>query len=305
MVECKSLQNMTVGDVRQNFPLPGSYMFRFKTSFKNTFIWKDATRDDASVPCHEGKVVAKVSRLRSSLSSLASPSVPRDSSTGKRAAPRSRTLRQHATRVPAGDRAAPRPQKQRRAKPDSDLGGGNVRGGKGHAENTDSLSGGNGTRSRSSTQGKERRYSDLLNIDDIDEALGRGAPNSGTQEDALTGKQMQAPSTNHSPVPDNDPDNDLMGLGGLDFSVPTDTQQGMRPPASSFGGSAMDALDPMQMRRTGSANSAGSASSTRLNINTAPQSQRHASAGGRARRDSPRSAALKGLMSDLSGLGSL
>ena len=287
IVKNKSTQNITSGDVRKNFPLPGSYMFRFKTSFKKTYVWKDATDDASKVPCHEGKIVAKVSRLRSSNSS----SLPRETSTGSGAGSRAPARRSAS--------AATRSQNTRQADPPSstttllDLESDSSRPKNRSEGSASDASADSQRRNSNSSQGKERRYSDLLNMDDLDDSTA-GAPSSSAASDASS-------SNKGSPVQDND----LMGLGDLDFSAPTAPQQGMRPPASSFGGSRMDALDPVQMRRASSANSAGPGGLSGLNINTASQGLRRAGSGGKARRDSPRSAALKGLMSDLSGMGSL
>ncbi len=53
-----------LGDVKQKFPLPGGYQFRFKRAFKNTFVWADVGDNYEVVPRFEGNIVCKVSRLR-------------------------------------------------------------------------------------------------------------------------------------------------------------------------------------------------------------------------------------------------
>jgi hypothetical protein len=55
-----------LGDVKQKFPLPGGYQFRFKRAFKNTFVWADVGDDYEVVPRFEGNIVCKVTRLHAS-----------------------------------------------------------------------------------------------------------------------------------------------------------------------------------------------------------------------------------------------
>ena len=73
-------RQLSLKEVRHFFPLPGQYHFRFKTNFKKTFVWKDVTSDSDKVPSHDGKFVAKVSRLRSSTDSFTSSSTSRAAS---------------------------------------------------------------------------------------------------------------------------------------------------------------------------------------------------------------------------------
>ncbi|KAM3574838.1 hypothetical protein VYU27_003263 [Nannochloropsis oceanica] len=57
----------TLRDVRQNFPLPGAYHFRFKKRLEGTPdnkpVWFDITEDTAEIPVCDGTILAKVSRL--------------------------------------------------------------------------------------------------------------------------------------------------------------------------------------------------------------------------------------------------
>ena len=54
-----------LGDIKKSFPIPGAYHFRFKTAFKNTFVWMDVTNDKDRVPKFQGgAIIAKVSRIQ-------------------------------------------------------------------------------------------------------------------------------------------------------------------------------------------------------------------------------------------------
>ncbi len=61
----KFAEDVTLKDVKSNFPLPGEYHFRFKTKFDSGAVyWIDATDDSAKVPLFgSNKIVAKVLRL--------------------------------------------------------------------------------------------------------------------------------------------------------------------------------------------------------------------------------------------------
>lgn len=60
----KSAEDITLKDVKQAFPLPGSYHFRFKVKFDSGSYWIDCVDDAASVPLFGSRrIVAKVLRL--------------------------------------------------------------------------------------------------------------------------------------------------------------------------------------------------------------------------------------------------
>jgi len=56
-------EEVRVCAVREAFPLPGRYHFRFKRAFKNTYVWLDVWEDSEVVPKFEGRIFAKVTRL--------------------------------------------------------------------------------------------------------------------------------------------------------------------------------------------------------------------------------------------------
>ncbi|CEL98194.1 unnamed protein product [Vitrella brassicaformis CCMP3155] len=59
----KSPEEIKLKDVKQKFPLPGVYHFRFKYRQESSFVWIDVTNDDSRVPMFNQKVVAKVLRI--------------------------------------------------------------------------------------------------------------------------------------------------------------------------------------------------------------------------------------------------
>jgi len=59
----RAANKVRLGDVKKAFPLPGGYHFRFKKTFKSTFVWLDVLDDYDVVPRFDGQIVAKVSRL--------------------------------------------------------------------------------------------------------------------------------------------------------------------------------------------------------------------------------------------------
>eukprot|EP00949_MAST-11_sp_MAST-11-sp1_P005434 g5434.t1 len=57
--------DVSVGYVRSRFPLPGDFHFRFKSSFKKTFVWEDGCVESEACPRFGGHIFMKVSRMRS------------------------------------------------------------------------------------------------------------------------------------------------------------------------------------------------------------------------------------------------
>lgn len=51
-------------DIKNQFPLPGLYQFRFKKKLSDSkTVWLDVHEDDALVPLYEGSIQAKITRL--------------------------------------------------------------------------------------------------------------------------------------------------------------------------------------------------------------------------------------------------
>jgi hypothetical protein len=59
----KEVENIKLLDIKENFPLPGEYYYRFKFKFQNKNVWIDFNNEDATLPKFEGKIIMKVSRI--------------------------------------------------------------------------------------------------------------------------------------------------------------------------------------------------------------------------------------------------
>lgn len=59
----KELDSLRIGDIKENFPIPGEYYFRFKFKFQNKNVWIDFSNQEATLPKFEGKIIMKVSRM--------------------------------------------------------------------------------------------------------------------------------------------------------------------------------------------------------------------------------------------------
>lgn len=60
----KPTEDVTLADIKEAFPLPGEYHFRFKVKMDTGSYWIDFTRDQDVVPAYgHRRIVAKVLRL--------------------------------------------------------------------------------------------------------------------------------------------------------------------------------------------------------------------------------------------------
>jgi hypothetical protein len=59
----KDIETIRINDVKDSFPLPGEYYFRFKFKFQNKNVWIDFNNADAILPRFEGKIIMKVTRI--------------------------------------------------------------------------------------------------------------------------------------------------------------------------------------------------------------------------------------------------
>ena len=61
----KGKNEIRLRDVREKFPLPGQYHFRFKLKWNESgaSVWMDVTNEDSFVPVFEDKIVCKVLRV--------------------------------------------------------------------------------------------------------------------------------------------------------------------------------------------------------------------------------------------------
>lgn len=58
-----SSPQITLGQIKKSFPIPGVYHFRFLTSIGNTVVWLDVFNDSEPVPMNDGNLIIKVSRI--------------------------------------------------------------------------------------------------------------------------------------------------------------------------------------------------------------------------------------------------
>ena len=59
----KDYKFLRLNDIKENFPLPGIYYFRFKFEFNGKDVWIDFNNPDGALPKYEGKVIMKVQRI--------------------------------------------------------------------------------------------------------------------------------------------------------------------------------------------------------------------------------------------------
>ena len=52
-----------LSDIKENFPVPGEYYFRFKFEFNGKKVWIDFNNPNGALPQFDGKVIMKVTRL--------------------------------------------------------------------------------------------------------------------------------------------------------------------------------------------------------------------------------------------------
>jgi hypothetical protein len=268
-------QQITLSLIRKAFPLPGQYHFRFKTNFKNTYVWKDTSSDNDKIPSYDGKIVAKVSRLRTPLDTSTRSQQSASLTTSNTTKTRS-TERQTAVQTAKSSiNTSSRNQQQQRNHHQQQL----------KTQQPRQRVASNG----STGSERERRYSDLLNMDDIpsEATTSSSRSDNGSSSDLLGG--TLSGSTSSTPTNDS---SDLGGLGGLDFGAPSASMP-MRHPSTSFGGTSMDALHPMNMTSSNKR-----VSSAPRSINTQVNGNSRGSAT-KKKIGSPRSQALNGFLGGL------
>ena len=274
-------KTLTVGDVRENFPLPGHYHFRFKVAFKKTFVWRDGMAENATVPAYEKRIVAKVTRLRGNAQRRA-PSAA--------IGHRSVSAPERRSSAAAEQRRSSQRQPQSRTRKDSEplLSVGSAS--DSLLDVSDSSDIGNSPEKNQ----KERRYSDLLKMDDVGASpVQESSAPAGKKERRYSDLlKMDDSPVNESPMPVPTSGSNT-GLGGglgdldsLSFSSSA-MAPGMRSTSSSLDGMQNIPVDS----RSGSRRSSGSIS---INAGAAGRQEKK-------RRASPRSQALAGLMKDFGG----
>ena len=59
----KESDTIKLNDIKENFPIPGDYYFRFRFKFQNKSVWIDFNNEEATLPKFDGKIIIKVSRI--------------------------------------------------------------------------------------------------------------------------------------------------------------------------------------------------------------------------------------------------
>jgi len=58
-----SKNNIRLQNIYDNFPLKGSYIFRFKVLYDNLVAWLDLAEIDTKLPTFKDKIVIKATRI--------------------------------------------------------------------------------------------------------------------------------------------------------------------------------------------------------------------------------------------------
>ena len=61
----KNYKDIRLKDIKDTFPLPGEYYFRFKFEFMDKNVWIDFNNPVGALPQYDGKIIMKVTRLSS------------------------------------------------------------------------------------------------------------------------------------------------------------------------------------------------------------------------------------------------
>ncbi|CCI49594.1 unnamed protein product [Albugo candida] len=64
VVPLPAVDRLILKHIKEIFPLPGEFHYRFKTQFEGTYVWLDLTDGDDVVPSYNGNIVSKISRIR-------------------------------------------------------------------------------------------------------------------------------------------------------------------------------------------------------------------------------------------------
>lgn len=59
----KDFRDVRLSDIKENFPIPGEYYFRFKFEFNKKNVWIDFSNLNSSLPQFQQKIIMKVTRL--------------------------------------------------------------------------------------------------------------------------------------------------------------------------------------------------------------------------------------------------
>ena len=59
----KNYKDVKISDIKENFPVPGEYYFRFKFDYNGKKVWIDFNNPNGNLPKFEGKIIMKVQRI--------------------------------------------------------------------------------------------------------------------------------------------------------------------------------------------------------------------------------------------------
>ena len=59
----KDQDKIRLTDLIEHFPIPGEYVFRFKTTYEKKNIWIDFYDEMSPLPTIDGKIIIKVNRI--------------------------------------------------------------------------------------------------------------------------------------------------------------------------------------------------------------------------------------------------
>ena len=59
----KDTDKVRLRDIKENFPLPGQYIYRFKTDYQKSKVWIHLEDEEGAIPLNEGKIIIKINRL--------------------------------------------------------------------------------------------------------------------------------------------------------------------------------------------------------------------------------------------------
>lgn len=71
----KNIEEITMRDIRNAFPLPGKYHFRFKHVINKNTVWMDLNNDSCAALQFQNKILVKVTRIGWETSP--SPAIPK------------------------------------------------------------------------------------------------------------------------------------------------------------------------------------------------------------------------------------
>ncbi|MCQ2817140.1 MAG: hypothetical protein MJ252_07735 [archaeon] len=59
----KPYKEVRITDIKENFPVPGEYYFRFKFDYNGKNVWIDFNNANSQLPQFEQKIIMKVTRV--------------------------------------------------------------------------------------------------------------------------------------------------------------------------------------------------------------------------------------------------